>query len=197
MIAHLEGNLRVNGPTNLVLDVGGVGFSVNIPLSTFDPSLAPGDRVSLLTHLHVREDAMALYGFATGQERELFQTLISVSGIGPPMAQRILSGVSVSDFRQLVTAEDAKGLTRIKGIGPKLAQRLVLELKDRVQSLAVGKPFSGQAAASPDRVEEAVAALTGLGAEPARARRAVSEVLQDKDDGLPVEELIRQALRRI
>ena len=196
MIAQLAGRVTVNGPTSLVVDVGGVGFRVLIPLSSYDPALKEGDAVCLLTHLHVREDALALYGFATEGERELFEILISVSGIGPPMARQILSGVSVRELRRLIGTEDAKGLTRIKGIGPKLAQRLVLELKDRVAAaspVAGGAP--GSEAAGP--VEEAVAALTGLGADPGRARKTVSDVLSGAGDDMPVEELIRQSLRRL
>jgi Holliday junction DNA helicase RuvA len=179
-----------------VIDAGGVGLRVLIPLSSYDPSLKTDDRTRLLTHLHVREDAMTLYGFATEGERELFEILISVSGIGPPMARQILSGVSVTELRRLISTGDAKGLTRIKGIGPKLAQRLLLELKDRVP--ATGPEDSGGAEGSASGpVEEAVAALTALGAEPGRARKTVSDVLKGAGDELPVEELIRQALRRL
>jgi holliday junction DNA helicase RuvA len=194
MIAHLEGCVAANGPTRLVLDAGGVGFLVLIPLSSYDPSLKPGDRTRLWTHLHVRDDALVLYGFGTESEREWFELLISVSGIGPPMARQILSGVTVGELRRLIGSGDAKGLTRIKGIGSKLAQRLVLELSDRVDGAASGRNEKDTGSTA---TEEAVTALAGLGADSNRARKAVADVLKQEGDGLPVEEIIRRALRRM
>ena len=195
MIDFVEGRLAVCSPTHLVVEVGGVGLHLNIPLSSFDTSKNPGDTARYLTHLHVREDVLALYGFATDMEREVFRLLIGVSGIGPPMAQKILSGIALNDFVGLVQAEDAKGLTRIKGIGPKMAQRLVLELKDRVGDIGV----DGSAPAAEDGdsslVAEATAALIGLGANAAQARKIVEQVAESGD--LTVEEIIKEALRKI
>lgn len=196
MIAYVEGRLAENHPTHAVVDVGGVGFLVHIPLSSYNAALELNSKVRLLTHLHVREDALSLYGFATAAERDLFELLIEVSGIGPPMAQKILSGVAIADFKRLISSEDAKGLTRIKGIGQKLAQRLVLELKDKVDGLAV-EDFKPDAVAPSDRglFEEGVAALIGLGANPLQARKAVGAVLHELGDGATIELVIKRALR--
>ena len=119
MIAFLEGRLVEKHPTHVIVDVQGVGYHVNISLSSYESLSVEDGRVNILTHLYVREDAMTLYGFASVSERDLFERLIAVSGIGPPMALKILSGIPIADFRRLVAAEDAKGLTRIKGIGQK------------------------------------------------------------------------------
>jgi Holliday junction DNA helicase RuvA len=197
MISFLEGELKVNSPTDLVVSVGGVGFHVHIPLSSYDPGRALNREIKVLTHLHVREDTMALYGFMTDGERDLFQLLISVSGIGPPMAQKILSGTEVSDFHNQVAGEDVKGLTRIKGIGPKLAQRIVLELRDRIGMVSQFAPVDSLDAAGDTLLAEATGALVGLGTPPAQARKTVGEVLQDLGEGTGVEEVIRQALRRL
>ena len=192
MIDFVEGKLASCSHTHLVVEVGGIGILLNIPLSSFDTSKRVGDQVRLFTHLHVREDILALYGFATEPERALFRLLIGVSGIGPPMGQKILSGISLSEFVGLVEAGDAKGLTRIKGIGQKTAQRLILELKDRVADIGVGHIAESTGSSS---VSEAAAALVGLGANPAQARRLVEQVAA-KDD-LTVEEIIKEALRSI
>ena len=196
MIDFVEGKLASFTPTHLVVEVGGVGLLLNIPLSSFDTSCKAGDKVRYFTHLHVREDVLALYGFKTEDERSVFRLLIAVSGIGPPMAQKILSGISLNEFVGLVEAGDAKGLTRIKGIGQKIAQRLVLELKDRVGDIGVqgveGKTDGDGGSAL---VAEAVAALVGLGANAGQARRIVEEVAAKGD--LSVEEIIKEALRKI
>ena len=196
MIDVVEGKLASYSPTHLVVDVGGVGFLLNIPLSSFDTTKQAGDPVRLFTHLHVREDILALYGFATEPERALFRLLIGVSGIGPPMAQKIQSGIALSDFVDLVETGDAKGLTRIKGIGQKTAQRLVLELKDRVSD--IGLPGGDERVSESKEssvAAEATAALIGLGANPAQARRIVEQVAAKKN--LSVEEIIKEALRNI
>ena len=195
MIEFVDGTLASSSPTHLVVEVGGVGMMLNIPLSSFDTSIKIGDRVRMFTHLHVREDILALYGFATVAERSLFRLLIGVSGIGPPMAQKILSGMSLTDFAELLEAGDAKGLTRIKGIGQKTAQRLILELKDRISDIGIAEregPAVGEAGSS---VAEATAALVGLGASPVQAKKVVEQVAAQGD--LSVEEIIKQALRNI
>ena len=197
MIDYVAGKLAENAPTHVVIDVGGLGIHLNTPLSSFDTSRQAGDPVRLFAHLHVREDILALYGFTTDAERTLFRLLIGVSGIGPPMAQKILSGIAIGDFKQLVLAGDAKGLTRIKGIGQKIAQRLVLELKDRVMSVEADVvPFDGKMG-TVEVAEEAVSALIGLGANPGLARRVVSQVIKEHDEDVPVEVVIKAALRSI
>lgn len=192
MIAYLEGKLAVNSPTHLVVDVAGVGFLVHIPMSSYDAGRGRGETVKILTHLHVREDALTIYGFETEAERDLFELLISVSGIGPPLAQKILSGVQIRTFHRLVASEDARGLTQIKGVGQKLARRLVLELKDRIGD--VRERVSPVAAG---RAEEAVKALAGLGVPHVKARSVVDNVIGDQGNEASVEALIREALRRL
>ncbi len=196
MISHLEGRLISKTPTLLLVDVGGVGFSVHIPLSSYEAIAEVGARVHVLTHLHVREDAMALYGFATEAERDAFELLISVSGIGPPMARTILSGVPVHDLGRMVSTEDVPGLTRIKGVGQKLAQRMVVELKERFDKIGLEDWEGGPEGEALDRVNEATAALVGLGSSPIQARKVVVDVIRADGDDLPIEEIIRRALRK-
>ncbi len=197
MIAYLEGKLAANSPTHLVVDVAGVGFIVHIPLSSYDAGRIQGETLRILTHLHVREDALTIYGFATEAERELFELLISVSGIGPPLAQKILSGVQIQVFRRLVVSEDATGLTQIKGIGQKLAQRLVLELKDRIDDVPDENDRERIPPVAAERAEEAAMALSGLGVPQIQARSVVSRVVREQGKDIPVEEIIREALRRL
>jgi Holliday junction DNA helicase RuvA len=198
MIAFLEGGLVEKHPTHVIVDVQGVGYHVNIPLSSYESLEVVDGRVKVLTHLYVREDALRLYGFSSVAERDLFELLIGVSGIGPPMALNILSGIPIVDFKRLISAEDAAGLTRIKGIGQKLAQRLVLELKDKVGQISP-EDFSPDAMglADPDVLDEAAAALAGLGANPVQARKIVATVLQEMGDDVSIEEVIRRSLKKI
>ncbi len=198
MIAYIEGQLSEKNPAYMVIDVGGVGFHIHIPMSSYNETQALHEKVKLLTHLHVREDALSLYGFATVSERDLFKLLIEVSGIGPPMAQKILSGVAISDFKRMIASEDDKGLTRIKGIGQKLAQRLILELKDKIDLIASDdfRPdFVG--AADQGLLNEATSALVGLGINPIQARRVVATVLKDLGDDVAIETVIKRALRSL
>jgi Holliday junction DNA helicase RuvA len=198
MIAYLDGRLAEKHPTHFVVDVGGVGFHIQVPLSSYEAIDAVDGNVRILTHLHVREDIMALYGFATVAERDLFELLIGVSGIGPPMALKILSGTPIADFKRMVAAEDSKGLTRIKGVGPKLAQRLVLEIRDKIDTIAP-EEFRPDAmgSADPDILNEATAALAGLGTNPVQARKVVAMVLQEMGGEATIEQVIKKALRSI
>ena len=198
MIAYVEGRLAEKHPTHFVVDVGGVGFHIQVPLSSYEAVDVINGNVKILTHLHVREDMMALYGFATVAERDLFELLIGVSGIGPPMALKILSGTPIVDFKRMVAAEDSKGLTRIKGVGPKLAQRLVLEIRDKIDTIAP-EEFRPDAmgSADPDILNEAAAALAGLGTNPVQARKVVATVLQEMGEGATIEQVIKKALRSI
>ena len=197
MIAYLEGKLAVNSPTHLVVDVAGVGFLVHIPMSSYDAGRGRGETVKILTHLHVREDALTIYGFETEAERDLFELLISVSGIGPPLAQKILSGVQIRTFRRLVASEDARGLTQIKGIGQKLARRLVLELKDRIGDVPDDDVRGRVSPVAAGRADEAVKALAGLGVPHVKARSVVDNVIGDHVNEASVEAIIREALRRL
>jgi Holliday junction DNA helicase RuvA len=173
-----------------------VGYAVNIPLSSFQRIGSLGSEVHLLTYLHVREDILQLYGFTTEEERELFQMLISISGIGPKVAQSILSGISVEDFKNAIASNSVDVLIAISGIGRKTAQRLIVELKekigDTVEDISAVVPTKKADAAL---VEEAVLALVSLGYKRVKAKAAVEKVLEDESGPLPVEEVIKLALR--
>lgn len=196
MISSLRGKLIQKNPTRLVIDVSGVGYAVNIPLSSYQRIGSVGSEVSLLTFLHVREDILQLYGFTTEQERELFQMLISISGIGPKMAQSILSGISVCDFKNAISTNNVDVLITISGIGRKTAQRLIVELKEKfgetVEDMSTIVPSTD---ADATLVEEAILALVSLGYKRAKAKIAVQRVYESESGPLPVEEVIKLALR--
>ena len=191
MIGSLRGRIASKAPPQLTVEVSGVGYEVEAPMSTFFHLPAVGAEVHLLTHLVVREDAHILYGFATEDERRLFRALIKVSGVGPKIALALLSGVSVADFNQSVQAQDISSLTRVPGIGRKTAERLIVEMRDRLVApqLSSGAPGEG-AATSP--ANEAYDALIALGYRPAEATR----LLKAAGPGThSTEELIRRALQ--
>ncbi|MBK1790465.1 Holliday junction branch migration protein RuvA [Persicirhabdus sediminis] len=194
MIARLRGKVWEALPNRLVIDVNGVGYLVNVPLSTFD-KLNPleGAEVSLHIHTHIREQAHSLFGFATQEERDVFLLLIDrVSGIGPSIAMSVLSGMSVEHFKQAVVNGDANSLTSIKGLGKKTAERIILELKDKV-----GVTESWEAAASeltPSAIVDAEYGLIALGYKQSEARKAV-KAAQAASPSAESGELLRQALR--
>ena len=195
MIGHLRGRLAAKHPPQLVVDVGGVGYEVEAPMSTFYTLPAVGAEVSLHTHLVVREVAHVLFGFGTERERSLFRELIKVSGVGPRIALAILSGVTVDEFHRCVEAQDHASLVRVPGIGRKIAERLVIEMRDRLKILAgpafvVGAGGTANVAGNPQ--SEAFSALVSLGYKPAE----VTRLLQKVDPAVTsTEELIRHALR--
>jgi len=197
MISQLQGELLARNPTSVVIGVNGIGFGVQIPVSTFEKIGALHSSVTLFTHLHVREDALQLYGFATEDERSAFQLLISVTGIGPRMAQGILSGISVPDLKSHLASGNAAALTSIPGVGRKLADRLVVELRDkmgRLETAAGGAiaPADGQGTLR----SEALLALTSLGYNRAAAERAVRAAMGEFAEAPPtIEALIKAALR--
>ncbi len=194
MIGFLRGRLAAKQPPQLVLDVGGVGYEVEAPMSTFYALPPVGAEVHLHTHLVVREDAHVLYGFGSERERSLFRELIKVSGVGPRIALAILSGVTVDEFHRCIEGHDVASLVRVPGIGRKTAERLVIELRDRLKGVA-GEAFAPGAAAagSPGAAQaEAFAALVALGYKPPE----VTRLLQKVDPTVSgTEELIRHALR--
>jgi Holliday junction DNA helicase RuvA len=197
LIGYLRGRIAAKHPPQLVMDVGGVGYEVEAPMSTFYTLPAVGTETTLHTHLVVREDAHVLYGFGTERERTLFRELIKVSNVGPRIALAILSGVSVEGFHRSVESQDVAALVRIPGIGRKTAERLVVEMRDRLQ--AVGGPFTAgaaaggaAAAAAPSAHSEAYGALIALGYKPAEVIRLLKAV----DPAVSsTEEMIRHALR--
>lgn len=196
MIARLRGKVIEAYPNRLVVDVQGVGYEVLVPLSTFDRLHAvEGLEVDLRTHLHIRETAHTLYGFASEEERDVFLMLIErVSGIGPAIAMAVLSGLSVARFKSCVVAGNVAELSRIKGLGKKTAERIVLELKDKV---GVTDTWQDAAAgAVTPSAADAELALIALGYKQVDARKAVRKVLEE-DAGAAVEALVRGALRAL
>ena len=193
MIGRLRGTLVSKQPPWLLIDVGGVGYELEAPMSTIYDLPATGKEVILLTHHAVKEDSVALYGFMHESERTLFRNLLKVSGIGAKIALAVLSGVSTSDFARLVHAGDVVALTKIPGIGKKTAERIVVELRDRVDGLSVSLPGMPASAAAPlDAAGEATVALQQLGYKPAEVTRLVQKVAAD---GYSAEAIIRKALR--
>jgi len=195
MIAWLRGRLLRATPERLVVEVGGVGYDVHVSLATFSELERRGaEEIELFVHTHVREDQLALFGFASERERELFERLITVSGIGPRLAQVVLSGLPTSDLLQALAAGDLARLTRIPGVGKKTAERMVVELRDKVQALArEAAPAAAPAAASDD---DLVAALVNLGYKAAQAEKAVGEARREAPDA-EFHVLLPLALRRL
>lgn len=193
MIGSLRGKLVNKAPPQMLIEVGGVGYEVEAPMSTFYALPALGAEVRLLTHFVVREDAQILYAFATEAERALFRSLLKVSNVGPRIALAILSGVSVEAFAQCVQSQDVGALTRIPGVGRKTAERLIVEMRDRVggsstDAVATTMASAGQAGAE----GEAFAALVALGYKPAEATRLLRGV---ESGASSTEDLIRRALQ--
>ena len=196
LIAYLEGKLIEKSPTLLILEVNGVGYSVNIPVSTYSNLGEIGDMIKILTCQQVREDELKLYGFSTKPEKELFGLLISVNGVGPKVALSILSCIPVTEFQRSVLQEDMDVLTAISGVGKKTAQRLIVELKEKLSKVDLGerRELKDKAAAIAPAHEEAVMALVSLGYTKPDANRALDAVMAEIKEPLPVEELIKRAL---
>jgi len=192
VIAELRGTILRKGPQEAVIDVGGVGYRVTIPLSTFYRLGEPGAEVRLLTYTHVREDVLALFGFLTPAEQDLFERLIDVAGVGPRLAVSILSGIEAPDLVLALRTSDVARLTRIPGVGKKTAERLVLELKDKVKELEGAPAAPVSTPATPK--DDLVSALVHLGYSRPEAERGVEKVLAGNRD-LRFEELLRQSLR--
>ena len=197
MIGRLRGEIVAKRPPHLLVDVNGVGYELEAPMSTFYDLPAVGAAVLLHTHLVIREDAHVLYGFAREAERALFRALLRVSGVGPKMALAILSGMNADEFARCVQRDDTAALSRLPGIGKKTAERLIIEMRDRLARLdeeafaaAVRPPSTGVGA--PSAVDDAVSALIALGYKAPEAGRMVRAVAAE---GLGSEELIRAALK--
>lgn len=194
MISRLSGILLRKEPPALLVDVNGVGYELEAPMTTFYDLPAVGEKVTLFTHLVVREDAHLLYGFSREAQRRLFRGLLKVNGVGPRVALAVLSGLADDEFVHCVLSEDIARLTQVPGIGRKTAERLIVEMRDKLPQLSAGStpaPASTRAAAK-DPVSEAMSALIALGYKPNEASRAVRAV-PSKD--LSAEEIIRQALK--
>ncbi len=197
MIASLSGILKAKSPTEVLVDVNGVGYALSIPLSTYSTLGELNSSVQLLTYLHVREDVLQLFGFATETERQLFKLLISITGIGPKTAQGILSSITAQDLQQHITNGNASALTSVPGIGRKTAERLVVELKDKIGKIGVSAGASSLAHDKNAEIRnEALMALTSLGYNRVAAEKAIRQALNDGGTAqLTVEELIKKALK--
>lgn len=200
MIGRLKGILLEKKPPSLLIDVNGVGYEVDAPMSTFYELPKTGEPVVIHTHLVVREDAHSLYGFIKESDRALFRSLIKVSGVGAKLALALLSGISSQDFIKTIRSNDIATLTRIPGVGKKTAERLVIEMRDRIKELMPDTEVAATPAGAeldampPDEIKDAVSALIALGFKPPEASRMVSSI---DTKGLPSEEIIRQALQSV
>lgn len=194
MIGSLRGRLVSKSPPQLLLEVGGVGYEIEAPMSTFYHLPAVGEEVRLLTHLVVREDAHILYGFASPAERQLFRNLLKVSGVGPKLALSILSGTTVEGFASCVTTQDVTALTRIPGIGRKTAERLVIEMRDRLGDAESATLVTSEGATA-GAEGEAFSALVALGYKPAEATRLIKSAAAADSGAASTEDLIRRALQ--
>ncbi len=200
MITFLRGILQDNLSSQITIDVNGVGYEVNVPLSNLDRLGRPGDTVTVLTHLSIRETEHTLFGFSTSDERDLFRLLINrVSGVGPKVAMAVLSGMEVRDFKAAVVNADIPTLSKIKGLGKKTAERIVLELKDKVGVAAAWEAASGAHTPSPAQAKQtdAILALIALGYKQLEAAKAVTAVSKGREDEIQVEELVRESLRQL
>ncbi len=193
MIASLTGRLRRKATDHLIIDVSGVGYRVQSPLSTYYHLPEVGTEVTLHIHTHVREDAIALFGFLAEKEKELFLLLLGVSGIGPKLALAVLSSLSVEEIFSAIESSDDSKLCTIPGIGRKTAARLVLELKDKMKRRSFVGPPDGTAAVKTDHIEDAVSALVNLGYKKALAEEALQSILRSRQN-LTIEALIREGL---
>ena len=190
MIAHLRGKLISKQPNQAIVEAAGVGYDVNITIPTFSDLPAVGAEVALFIHTHVREDALALFGFLRAQEKQLFEKLISVSGIGPKLAITILSGMQAEAMVAAIKGNNIALLTRIPGIGKKTAERMVLELRDKVEGFGV----AAQAAAASPVEEDVISALVNLGYNRALVEKAVSRMDKSNGAGQSFDALFRRAL---
>ena len=191
MIHYLKGILKYKSPAFIIVEVGGVGYEINIPLSSFDLLPPEGKEIKINTYLHWRENGLTLYGFVTQEERDFFGLLISISKIGPKSALRIVSRISPSEFKRAIKKGDLATLTHVPGIGGKTAQRLILELKERIEEEEIVEP--GKETITKD----SLSALISLGYTRKEAEEALKEALRSTEEGVDLAGLIREALRHI
>lgn len=193
MIGRLSGRLLSKQPPQVLIDVHGVGYEVEVPMSTLFRLPALGETVTLETHFVVREDAQLLYGFATVAEKQLFRELIKLSGIGPKVALAILSGISVEEFWASVRSQDTARLVKLPGVGKKTAERLLMEMRDRAGGAVEGKPGLSVTALPASPLSEARAALEALGYKPAEVQKLTDAAYRE---GMTVEQIVQEALKR-
>lgn len=197
MIARLNGILIQKSVTQCVVDVHGAGYRVVVPLSTFYELPEAGQPVTLQIHTHVREDAISLYGFNTEEERDVFELMISVSGIGPKLAVNVLSGISAGEWVRAVAVEDLKRLTGIPGVGRKTAERMILELKDKAAKLgSEASPVGVTPVRTGEQVkDDALSALVNLGYKGSSARDAIEQIMKEATEPLSLDRILKKALR--
>ena len=193
MIAYVRGVLDHKEPGRVVVDVGGIGYEIFVPLSTYQKLPALGGQVKLFTHHHVREDTIGLYGFLSSEEKEIFELVLTISGVGTKVALSILSAMSAEVFRRSIAQGDMKTLTKIPGIGKKSAERMVLELKDKIGSVHIDEGMAMALGIESDN--DAVAALLSLGAGQSAAEYAVYRAERLLGDDAKIEDLIAQAIK--
>ena len=199
MIEQVQGTLTKKLPTYCVINCHGIGIGIHISLNTYQNLADENELVQLLTHLHVREDALQLFGFMEESERNAFQKLINVSGVGPRLAMTILSGLTVEDFSRAVAVGDHDMLTKIPGVGKKTAQRVVLELKEKIElgEEVIGRDLRLGKAVEHDNVNEAIRALLTLGYKQVEAKQTIEKVPQKFGKDIALEDLIKYALKEI
>lgn len=199
MIGKIKGILDKVSISEIIVDCNGMGYEILIPLSTYDKLPREGEKVTLFTHLHVREDIMMLFGFATQEEKDLFRLLNTINGIGPKLAIKILSSISVDSFCEAVASANTKQLSKINGVGPKSADRLIIELRDKVSIISPESAYASTASSAiPKHTEEAILALVQLGFKYDMAKKAILKIIS----GIPEsdhnsENLIRAALQKL
>jgi len=197
VISFLNGIIAAKSENGVIIDVGGVGYNVSMPISDIAKMGDIGENVKVFTHFHISENAIGLFGFLTGEQIDYFNRLISISGIGPKAAVSILGTLSVQDLAYAIIAEDVKAITRAPGVGPKVAQRVILELKGKIDTQDAVTVPSGNAVSASSAVRAdtgAVNALIALGASPSEAQKTVMQI---SGDGMSTEDIIKEALRRM
>lgn len=199
MIGKIKGILDKVSISEIIVDCNGIGYEIAIPLSTYDKLPREGEKVTLFTHLSVREDAHTLFGFSTQEEKDLFRLLNTITGIGPRLAIKILSSISVNSFCEAIASADKKALSKISGLGPKSAERLVIELRDKISLISPEAAF-GAGALNPiaKHTEEAILALVQLGFKYDMAKKAILKIISEVPEAdHNSENLIRIALQKL
>lgn len=199
MISYLKGMIVEKNPTRLLLDVNGIGYDINITLNCSRQIGTIGNTITILTYLHVKDDNIQLYGFISKQEREVFLHLISTPGIGPKKALAILSGSTAEDLQRYIIEENLAALTSLSGVGKKTAQRLIIDLKEKITSISSVEQILPTSSIQQESklIQEAIMALLSLGYKNNVARKAIQSVLSNGSEKITLEELIREALKKI
>jgi len=195
MISYIKGQIAFKNPTFIIVEAGGIGYRINISLTTYS-QIEKAEQVKILTHFHVKEDSQTLYGFADEAERKMFRYLISVSGIGPSTAQTVLSAMNPEDVRSAIIGENVAAFKNVKGIGPKTAKRVILDLKDKLLKDGGDIPMVVTASGNTLR-EEALSALLALQVNRIQAQKVLNKILKEQPNLTKVEDLIRLALRQL